>query len=254
RLSGCHAKGIDSQAILSWNSPGPFKIVNNYLEGAGENVMFGGADPRIDGLVPSDIEFRRNHLFKPLSWKHSGAWTVKNLFELKNAQRVLVEGNIMENNWLDGQTGFAVVLKSANQSAGCDWCVVQDVTFRYNLIANSPGGVSLMATQASTGGTAVPANDLSIVHNLFREVATAGQGGAQRRFQMLGRLSDVIIEHNTALGDGIILAFDGAPAERLVFANNLVTRGTYGVIGTARAEGHASLQHFAPGAMFRGNV
>src|SRR5690606_6999903 len=28
-IAECHIKGFDSQAILSWNSPGPFKIVNN---------------------------------------------------------------------------------------------------------------------------------------------------------------------------------------------------------------------------------
>ena len=48
--------------------PGPFKIVN-YLEGAGENFILGGADPRIQNLIPSDIEFRRNHVAKPLKWK-----------------------------------------------------------------------------------------------------------------------------------------------------------------------------------------
>src|SRR5262245_35367516 len=32
--------GADSQAVGGWNGPGPFKIANNYLEGAGENVMF----------------------------------------------------------------------------------------------------------------------------------------------------------------------------------------------------------------------
>ena len=68
-LSDFHEVGADSQAIAGWNGPGPFKIVNNYLEGAGENLMFGGADPSIPDLVPSDIEIRRNHLFKPLSWK-----------------------------------------------------------------------------------------------------------------------------------------------------------------------------------------
>src|SRR5882724_7935492 len=40
----------DTQAIMGWNGPGPFKIVNNYLEAAGENVMFGGADPSITNL------------------------------------------------------------------------------------------------------------------------------------------------------------------------------------------------------------
>jgi len=32
----------DTQALASWNGAGPFKIVNNYLEAAGENVIFGG--------------------------------------------------------------------------------------------------------------------------------------------------------------------------------------------------------------------
>src|SRR5262245_40941188 len=41
-ISECHESGADSQAIAGWNGPGPFKIVNNYLEGAGENFMLGG--------------------------------------------------------------------------------------------------------------------------------------------------------------------------------------------------------------------
>ena len=43
-ISDVHGRGYDTQAICGWNGPGPFKIINNYLEGAGENVMFGGAD------------------------------------------------------------------------------------------------------------------------------------------------------------------------------------------------------------------
>jgi len=39
--------GADSQAISGWNGGGPFRIENNYLEAAGENVMFGGADPTV---------------------------------------------------------------------------------------------------------------------------------------------------------------------------------------------------------------
>ncbi len=110
-VSNFHEVGADSQAILGYNGPGPFKIVNNYLEGAGENVMFGGADARIKNLVPSDIEIRRNHFFKPLSWRkddpsYAGKpWAVKNLFELKNARRVLVEGNVFENSWVSLAAG-----------------------------------------------------------------------------------------------------------------------------------------------------
>src|SRR5207245_844491 len=77
------------------------------LSGAGENVMFGGADPSITNLVPADIEIRGIHFFKPTAWRGVCA-AVKNLFELKNARRVLIEGNIFENNWLAAQAGWAV--------------------------------------------------------------------------------------------------------------------------------------------------
>jgi hypothetical protein len=65
----CKSFAVDAQAIGTFNSPGPIKIVNNYLEGTTENVMIGGADPRIDGLVPSDILISRNHFSKPVSWQ-----------------------------------------------------------------------------------------------------------------------------------------------------------------------------------------
>src|SRR4051812_35025926 len=45
----------EGQAIDGWNGPGPFTITNNYLEAAGENLMFGGAPPSIPGLVPVAI-------------------------------------------------------------------------------------------------------------------------------------------------------------------------------------------------------
>src|SRR5207237_6572483 len=83
----CKRVDQDSQAIAGWNGPGPFTIVNNRLEAAGENVMFGGADPSIPNLVPSDIVFRQNFLTKPEAWRGS-EWSVKNLFELKNERRV----------------------------------------------------------------------------------------------------------------------------------------------------------------------
>src|SRR6185369_10866135 len=70
-INEIHGRGYDTQALCGWNGPGPFHIINNYLEAAGENVLFGGADPSIANLVPSNIEIRRNYLFKPLRWKMS---------------------------------------------------------------------------------------------------------------------------------------------------------------------------------------
>src|SRR5262245_29246968 len=67
-LSDFKEAGADSQAIAGWNGAGPFRIENNRLEAAGENILFGGADPAIRDLVPSDIQVLRNDVSKPLAW------------------------------------------------------------------------------------------------------------------------------------------------------------------------------------------
>ena len=67
-------------------------IENNEIEGASENILIGGADPSIVGLVPTDITIRGNHLFKRLAWRGAGVG-VKNLLELKTGRRVRIENN-----------------------------------------------------------------------------------------------------------------------------------------------------------------
>lgn len=69
-ISDIRGVGLDSQAIGGWNGPGPFWIENNYLEAAGENIMLGGADPAIPGLVSDGVTIRGNHLTRPLSWQN----------------------------------------------------------------------------------------------------------------------------------------------------------------------------------------
>ena len=255
-VSECHGKGMDTQAIAGWNGPGPFKIVNNYLAGAGENVMFGGADPHINNLTPSDIEFRRNHVHKPLEWK--GRWTVKNLFELKHAQRVLIEGNVMENNWVDAQVGFAVNMKALSDNNSAPWTRVMDVTFRNNVIQNSPGGVNILA-RVAYGTNALmpdePAQRLLFENNLLTGIGTSSSLGSNGiLFQLLGELQDVRLDHNTGDGSKITLSMDGNPQERLSVTNNVFGSTTYGVKGSGTGEGIATLTKYAPGADFTGNV
>src|SRR5262249_45679041 len=108
------AVGQDSQAICGWNGPGPYIVTNNYLEAAGENVLIGGADPFIPNLVPSDITFTKNYFTKQLAWR-TQSWQVKNLLELKNAQRVAIDGNVLEYNWQAAQNGYAIAFTPRNQ-------------------------------------------------------------------------------------------------------------------------------------------
>ncbi|HET9603717.1 MAG TPA: hypothetical protein VFO96_05465 [Gemmatimonadales bacterium] len=254
-ISDCHYRYLDSQAIGAWDGPGPYKIVNNHLEGASENVMFGGGDPRFSGVVPSDIEIRHNHFYKPLSWKGAG-WAIKNLFELKNARRVLVEGNVFENNWAEAQTGFAVVMKTVNQGGGCSWCITADVTWRYNRIINSPGGFNLMGIQNPNGGGGTPARRIVVEHTTFEKVGLLSQPGTQRIFQILGGVTYLTIAHNTAMGESHIILFDGVPASppNFIIRDNLFNRGKWGVFGSGVGEGSAALSRFSPGGTFADNA
>lgn len=210
-LSDFKEVGADSQAIAGWNGPGPFKIENNYLEAAGENVLFGGADPTIRDLVPSDIEIRRNHFSKPLSWRighpaYAGTpWSVKNLFELKNARRVLVEGNVFEQNWGHAQSGFAIVFTVRNQGGTAPWSVVEDVTFRRNIVRHIASGVNILGRDQQPSEQT---KRILIADNLFDDVNGLRWGGEGRLFQVLGPAADIVIEHNTGFQTGAIMSAD----------------------------------------------
>lgn len=251
-LAECHGKGFDSQAICGWNGPGPYKIVNNYLEGAGENIMFGGADAAIANLTPSDIEIRHNHITRPPAWK--GVWTVKNLLELKHARRVLIEGNLFENHWLDGQDGSAIVFKSVNQDGRAPWSVTRDITFRFNRLRNIAGGVAVAAHPEVH--PAVPASRMKFSDNVFDNMNVGVFTGNGRLFQLFGELDDIIIEHNTAFTSHSMILFSALPQiTNFVFRDNLTTHGQYGVFGSDFGEGVAALDHYvAPLYSFERNV
>jgi hypothetical protein len=247
-VSEIHATGYDSQAVLGYNGPGPFKIVNNYLEGAAENIMFGGADPAIPGLVPSDIEIRRNHLFKPSSWRPGDPtfagvhWTVKNLLELKNAQRVLIEGNLLENVW-----STALVLTPRNQDGRAPWSVVQDVLFRSNIVENADSGFSGQTTDDEHHSQ--PMKRIAIVNNLWR-VTRSFFGMTSGR----GVLEDLLIDHNTAIPSGYrTYYFETSTFPALIrfrLTNNIAGFGSFGV-QFDKPEGLAPV---APGGIIAGNA
>jgi hypothetical protein len=266
-VSDFHEVGYDAQAIAGWNGAGPFKIANDELDASGENVIFGGADPAIDKLVPSDIEIRHNHFFKPLSWRvgdpsYAGIhWTVKNLFELKNARRVLVTGNVFENSWGDAQTGFAILFKSANQEGAAPWSVTQDVTFTKNIVRHA---ASAMAIEGRDPGGAVSyTRRVTVAGNLLDDIdgkAWKGSGdflqitdGSRAPDGSRNGPGNVIVDHNTALQSRNVISAEGV-SKGFVYTNNITPHNRYGVHGSGRATGLDTLVADFPGSVFQQNV
>jgi hypothetical protein len=251
-ISEIHGKGYDTQAICGWNGPGPFKIVNNYLEGAGENLMFGGADPKIRNLIPSDIEIRDNHFFKPLTWKqghpsYAGRhWTVKNLFELKNARRVIIDRNIFENNWVDAQAGSGVLFTVRNDNGTAPWTTIEDVTFTNNIVKNSPSALNLLGKDDLKPSQR--AQKILISNNFF--------SGISGTFLTLSGYVNATISNNTHFQSGNIMILHGDQSPGFVYERNITVRDSkgYGVKGDNTGEGTVALNLFTPGGVFRNNV
>jgi hypothetical protein len=243
--------GQDTTAISGWNGPGPFRIANNYLEAAGINLLFGGGDAIIRDLVPSDIEIIGNHFSKPLSWRKE-RWTVKNLFELKNARRILVAQNIFEHTWGQSQAGTAILLSPRNQDGGAPWSRVEDVTFVDNLVRGAAAGIKISGSDDThpSGQT----RRILIRNNLFEDIDGRAWGGNGRLFTLLRRTDGVVIEHNTAFPTGAILSVDGAPHTGFVFRHNIIEQGDYGIKGTGLRSGTPTLLGMFPDARVEGNV
>jgi hypothetical protein len=260
-ISDIHSKtsanGADSSAIGSLSGTGPVKIVNNFLEAAGASVLWGGG--RADTTL-SDIEFRHNHVFKPLTWwnKHPSffgtLFAEKNLYETKNSVRELIEGNIFENNWAQSQKGTAILLYPKNQYGECPVCTVHDLTFRYNILRHTVNGMTIAATHAttcrgeagnSTGHCLFLSGEISNVNihdNILEDVNTKtyapgdccsnGWLWSVGTDQEKNWPHDLVIEHNTGFptGTGILMTPNGPQVqiERFVFRNNLVGSGDLG--------------------------
>ena len=234
-------------------------------KGPGENVLFGGADPQIPNLVPSDIEIRRNHFYKPLTWKaddpsYAGnAWSVKNLLELKNAQRVLVDCNVFENIWADAQVGFAILLTPRNQDGTAPWCAVGDVTIERNVIRHAASGIDIAGEDDLQ--QSVETARVVVRNNVAFDIDRTMWGGNGRIFQITTPNRPVLgikFDHNSTFvvqGNAALVMGDTvAVATNLFFSNNLVSRGDYGVFGSGQSEGTAALAFFAPGYVFKDNA
>jgi len=240
---------VDAQTIaggLSDAPMGPYKIVDNFLEASGENILFGGGAAT---ATPADIEIRRNHMFKPLTWMkgqpgyvagaNGNPFIVKNLFELKNAQRVLLEGNIMENSWGGfSQVGFGILLTPINQSNHCPICQVTDVTIRYTSISHVGAGLQIANALAGNGppldGQRYSIHD--IVIDDIDGVKYTGPGEFAQVSVSAGApvLQNLTINHVTAFPPRMMFIIGDIVAtttqmKNFVFTNNIVSAGIYPV-------------------------
>jgi hypothetical protein len=364
-ISDVKAVNADAQAIASYNGAGPFSIINNYLEAAGENILFGGSDPAVVNLVATNVQIRNNVITKPLAWQsailappgspravssttagslatgthyfkivalmntdnavavsvpsgevsasqsassksitvswsavagadryrvyrgrsaggetlyletssavtsftYTGAseksgtppssgtkWTIKNLIELKNAQQVAIDGNVIENVWVAGQYGYAVVLTPRNQSGGASWVRVRDVTISNNVIRHASGVLQLAGTDSIN--TSQQTQRITLRNNLLYDIDPQKWGGLAKVFLMGEGPAGVVIDHNTIIhtNSSVVYPYGSQDVTGFVYTNNISLHNSYGIMGEGGRPGQYTIDLFFPGSNITNNV
>lgn len=144
----------ESHGIIWANANGPGTVTNNYISASGMCMMTGGASDTILNELPSNLTFQYNYCTRPTSWMIEAAtvggtyggihWEQKNCFEFKKIDTALVDHNIFENAWKDGQAGTCVLMQvSAKAAIGCPGCFTTSTGTGY--LVNHGGGYALGA-------------------------------------------------------------------------------------------------------------
>lgn len=229
----------ETQAVCGWTGTRNVKIINNYIEGGAENVMFGGSDPASAELVPQDIEVRGNRFNKPEAWR--GKNSMKCLFEIKNAKRLQFTDNYLENNWL----GSALRITVRNQEGKAPFSTIEDIVIKNNIIRGAGEGINVLGRDDTYPSRTL--RNLSISNNLFLEIGTAPyEGGGY--FIQIADGENVLVANNTVFNNGNIVTFYGSPTRNFLFRDNIVGHGNYGIHGLSDIRSAESKR------MFQNNV
>lgn len=240
----------DSQAAAGGtgdSASGQWKIENNFLEAAGENVLLGGGAATI---VPTDITIRRNHFYKVPQWQRGtpgfvggyggDPFIVKNHFEIKNGSRVLVEANVFQYSWAGfSQSGYSILIgprnaynKQDKRGNLCSVCEGTDITMRYNKISHVGAGLIVAALVVDKLG-AQAAGRISVHDIVVDDIDTAHYKGAGNLFLMMSGwptrvLNNVSFRHVTGFPDPnahlLIIgnSLDDPQMSAFTFTDNLV--------------------------------
>ncbi|REJ70329.1 MAG: right-handed parallel beta-helix repeat-containing protein [Planctomycetota bacterium] len=253
-VSNIKAIGADSQAFYSGIGLSGYTIENNFLEASGENILFGGSNLTLGPFVPSYILIRGNSISKPNSWRSDHPdfagteWTVKNLIEFKAGRNVIVDGNVVENNWVQAQNGTGIQILSRNAE-------VENVFIYDNVFRNMRSLLSI-APQMFPLNNITFENNLAydIEHNLFSIVSGP---------TFAASVDNVTIRNNTALfgadatnglgNANLFLGDTTTVVSNFRYEDNILGAGEFGIASTSQTVGLPSIQYFADGFNVLGN-
>ncbi|MGE3467381.1 MAG: PKD domain-containing protein [Pyrinomonadaceae bacterium] len=251
----------DSQAVFSLDGRGAHVYNNTFFEAASESIIYGGATNQIDGIVPTNIEFRRCVFTKSVAWRSlppnsdGDTLNVKSLFETKNARRLYVEASEFSNHWDASRSQYySIVVKSTADTPGGEqgspWSVSEEIVFQNNRVSHINGALAIAREFTSPGvvyDTLKP-QDIRFINVLFDDL-TFGRWGSDRGWAIFVAGADDLQIRNTTLIDAIdkvdeeyelLLALNSVNSYRPVIKDSILPLNYYGIRNTC-GEGIAAM-------------
>jgi hypothetical protein len=283
--------GGESKAIGMWGGPGPYKIVGNDMDGPGSlGILLGGADPNPalvveqGDITPSDIEIRRNRIYRPPSWNkyntvaaglpdggtaYDGiSRNIKAPIDSKGARRMLIEGNFLSGVWTDGQSGAALLFKCEASSFPVSepFLTSHSVTARYNWCERAGTFLSVSAYASGVHGNSQPwgTYDHAIYDNVCCEWGSSTFTLLPtRQIEVYGtKTKNITIDHNTVITlrtspniNDWVLSDGTVKGPNVVITNNIGHRGAFGFFGSnGEGNGTWNAEYTSPKTMTKNAV
>jgi hypothetical protein len=215
-----HAWNTESHALTSGFNAGPYKFTHNWVEGSAADYFSGGSAVDLRGGPGNNGEIRGNFFGADLNYRfltgNSGnspgppfgcgpfpgqgsanstcpmTWGFKNKMEMKLGISLLVDGNIIDGDWSDGQTG-SIILHNVRTTSGGTMAgvydpitglpitVISNLRVSNNWIRNSPQAVQMAVrsgTPGNGGGVSLPADKIDYYNNVFSNISDNNQWGS----------------------------------------------------------------------------
>lgn len=228
--------GQDTQAFAAWDTPGPILLFDNYFSGGAETIMLGGSDPSSAANIPSDVQILNNYIGADPAWQ-SLPIGVKSRVEIKNARRVLIQGNTIEYCWgKHGQDGYLLTINVRNQEGRAPFSTIEDVLVYDNDFAHGAAAINILGSDNRAGFPSERMKRVSIIWNRFKDLdAVRYAGGSAKMIMLMGGASDLTIDDNKFEGTGLSSAvfIANGKYDNLHIRSNAFPKTTYEFFGNA---------------------
>ncbi|HEY3936715.1 MAG TPA: hypothetical protein VGL97_04765 [Bryobacteraceae bacterium] len=234
------------QCLTAGIGPGPWIVQDNYISAVG--LPWHHDDSGQQWAIHGDYTYVRNTFTAPLSRMYSLSNPLSNgltyyhrqLLEWKTGNRIRIYGNIFDGNWVEDNPASVAVTLSSYINTGLTDVDFENNTFRHVAGITQPTGVSsspLYAIEPPPGNRFLFRNNLGWDINGFTYCVT-GEGGCTTGvpgrgwiFQGPGQAEDIVIDHNTFVGNvgsaPVFMTAAGTRVEGVQVTNNFMYLDSY---------------------------